>query len=79
MGELSIEVMEGLKGDEKIVTGPFKALRTLKPGDPVRKEKEPPKGTAGRRRGDRGPDDGPRRAHPRSRSTRSAPTRCAAS
>jgi HlyD family secretion protein len=47
MGELSIEVKEGLKGDEKVVSGPFKVLRTLKPGDPVVKEKEQPKGTAG--------------------------------
>ena len=46
MGELSIEVKEGLKGDEKVVSGPFKVLRTLKPGDLVVKEKEPPEGTA---------------------------------
>lgn len=32
MGELTVEVVSGLKGGETIVTGPFKALRTLKPG-----------------------------------------------
>ena len=47
MGELSIEVKSGLKGDEKLVSGPFKVLRTLKPGDLVVKEKEPPKDAAG--------------------------------
>jgi HlyD family secretion protein len=46
MGELSIEVKSGLKGDEKLVSGPFKVLRTLKPGDLVVKEKEPPKDAA---------------------------------
>ena len=39
LGELSMEVTSGLKGGETIVTGPFKALRTLKPGDPVKLEK----------------------------------------
>jgi HlyD family secretion protein len=34
-GELSIEVVSGLHGGETLVTGPFKALRTLKPDDPV--------------------------------------------
>jgi HlyD family secretion protein len=38
LGELSVEVVEGLKGGETLVTGPFKALRTLKPGDPVKLE-----------------------------------------
>ncbi len=38
-GELSIEVLKGLEGGETIVTGPFRALRTLKPGDPVRPER----------------------------------------
>lgn len=40
LGELSLEVASGLKGGETIVTGPFKALRALKPGDPVRVEKK---------------------------------------
>jgi HlyD family secretion protein len=38
LGELSVEVTDGLKGGETLVTGPFKALRTLKPGDPVKRE-----------------------------------------
>ncbi len=46
-GELSIEVLSGLKGGETLVTGPFKALRTLKPDDPVRLAK--PKDGEGRR------------------------------
>jgi len=41
LGELSVEVTEGLTGGETLVTGPFKALRSLKPGDPV--EREPAK------------------------------------
>jgi HlyD family secretion protein len=39
LGELSMEVSSGLKGGETIIIGPFKALRTLKPGDPVKLEK----------------------------------------
>jgi HlyD family secretion protein len=39
LGELSVEVLSGLKGGETLITGPFKALRTLKPGDPVALEK----------------------------------------
>ncbi|MEW6367636.1 MAG: efflux RND transporter periplasmic adaptor subunit [Acidobacteriota bacterium] len=39
LGELSIEVLSGLKGGETIVTGPFRALRELKPDDAVRAEK----------------------------------------
>ena len=39
LGELSIEVVSGLRGGETIITGPFKSLRTLKPGDPVKLEK----------------------------------------
>ncbi len=38
LGELSVEVVEGLKGGETLITGPFKALRTLKPGDAVKLE-----------------------------------------
>lgn len=44
MGELSLEVLDGLKGGETIVTGPFHALRTLKPGDPIRPEKAEERG-----------------------------------
>lgn len=49
MGELTVEVVSGLKGGETIVTGPFKALRTLKPGDALKraekkKDEEKPQG-----------------------------------
>lgn len=47
VGELAVEAVEGLKGGETIATGPFRALRTLKPGDPVTEEKGPPGGSAG--------------------------------
>jgi HlyD family secretion protein len=49
LGELSVEVLEGLSGGETIVTGPFRALRSLKPGDPVRVEaaREPARGQEG--------------------------------
>jgi len=40
MGELSVEVTEGLKEGDVIITGPFRSLRTLKPGDKVREEKK---------------------------------------
>jgi HlyD family secretion protein len=39
LGEMSLEVTEGLKGGESIVTGPFRALRSLNPGDAVVEEK----------------------------------------
>ena len=39
LGELSIEVVSGLRGGETIITGPFKSLRSLKPGDRVKLEK----------------------------------------
>ena len=39
LGELSLEVLEGLKGGESLITGPFKALREIKPGDLVKVEK----------------------------------------
>src|SRR4029079_16529137 len=39
LGELSMEVVSGLRGGETIITGPFKSLRTLKPGDRVKLEK----------------------------------------
>jgi HlyD family secretion protein len=35
MGDLSIEVRGGLAGGETLITGPFRALRTLRPGDAV--------------------------------------------
>jgi HlyD family secretion protein len=39
LGELDMEVLEGLKGGESLITGPFKALRGMKPGDSVKLEK----------------------------------------
>jgi len=39
-GELSIEVKNGLDAGQQVVTGPFKALRTIKDGDKVMIEKE---------------------------------------
>ncbi|HET9795926.1 MAG TPA: efflux RND transporter periplasmic adaptor subunit [Thermoanaerobaculia bacterium] len=39
-GELSVEVKNGLDAGQQIVTGPFKALRTIKDGDKVMIEKE---------------------------------------
>lgn len=42
VGDLSIEVLSGLRGGEKVVSGPFKALRTLNPGDRVALEKPKP-------------------------------------
>jgi HlyD family secretion protein len=38
LGELSLEVVSGLKGGETLITGPFKALRALKPGEAVKVE-----------------------------------------
>ena len=40
LGDLNIEVTEGLKGSETVITGPFKALREMKEGELVRKEKK---------------------------------------
>ena len=46
LGELSVEVKEGLEGGETLVTGPFRALRSLKPGDAAEAEKKPGRGPA---------------------------------
>jgi HlyD family secretion protein len=43
LGELSLEIKDGLVGGETIVTGPFRALRSLKAGDSVKAE-EPGRG-----------------------------------
>ncbi len=40
LGELSLEVLSGLSGGETVITGPFKALRSLKPDDPVKLEEK---------------------------------------
>lgn len=49
IGELSVEVTEGLKGGETLISGPFRALRTLNPDDPVKPEpkKPEPRGPGG--------------------------------
>jgi HlyD family secretion protein len=39
-GELAVEIKSGLTSGEDVVTGPFKALRTIKDGDKVIVEKE---------------------------------------
>jgi HlyD family secretion protein len=39
LGELAIEVTEGLKEGDVIISGPFRELRSLKPGDTVREAK----------------------------------------
>jgi HlyD family secretion protein len=43
IGDLAIEVVDGLHGGETVINGPFKALRAINPGDPVKLE-EPKKG-----------------------------------
>jgi HlyD family secretion protein len=42
LGELNLEVVSGLAGGETVISGPFRALRSIKPGDPVKLE-EPKK------------------------------------
>jgi HlyD family secretion protein len=48
LGELNVEVTEGLKEGDTLISGPFRELRTLKPGDLVREQKPeesgPPRG-----------------------------------
>jgi HlyD family secretion protein len=48
LGELSVEVLDGIKEGETLITGPFRELRELKPGDLVREQKPeeagPPRG-----------------------------------
>jgi HlyD family secretion protein len=39
LGELSVEVTQGLSGGETLISGPFRELRSLKPGDAVREAK----------------------------------------
>jgi len=36
--ELWVEVKDGLKAGEEVVTGPYKELRKLKDGDPARRQ-----------------------------------------
>ncbi|HET6331471.1 MAG TPA: efflux RND transporter periplasmic adaptor subunit [Holophagaceae bacterium] len=47
MGDLDVEVAEGLKGGEQIVQGPYRALRELKDGAEVHIQKDAPKGPDG--------------------------------
>jgi HlyD family secretion protein len=44
MGDLAVEVRGGLQGGETLVIGPFRALRTLHPGDAVSEQKAPKPG-----------------------------------
>jgi HlyD family secretion protein len=39
MGDLSVEVLSGLKGGETLITGPNRALREMKEGEAVRADK----------------------------------------
>jgi HlyD family secretion protein len=43
MGEADIEVLDGLKEGEEIVSGSYRALRTLRNEARVKPEKQPPK------------------------------------
>jgi HlyD family secretion protein len=40
MGEMTLEVTKGLAGGETIISGPFRALRTMKPGEAVKVEEK---------------------------------------
>jgi HlyD family secretion protein len=44
LGELDVEVLEGLDGGETLITGPFQALRNLEPGDAVKEQEKPDEG-----------------------------------
>jgi HlyD family secretion protein len=46
-GELRVEISKGLADGEQIITGPFKALRSIKEGEHVVVEKEKKEGPAG--------------------------------
>jgi HlyD family secretion protein len=39
VGESYFSIVEGVGVDEKVVTGPFRAIRDLRDGDPVKIEK----------------------------------------
>ena len=67
LGELSLEVTDGLKGGETLITGPFKSLRTLKPGDAVKKEEKKKERRRPGRRPGADADDDARRSAPRGR------------
>ena len=42
-GVTDIEVLSGLQAGDQIVTGSYKALRTLKPNAPIKVDNSPPK------------------------------------
>ena len=44
LGELDVEILDGLEGGETLITGPFRALRALKDGDAVTEEEKPEDG-----------------------------------
>ena len=44
LGELDIEILDGLEGGETLITGPFRALRSLEAGDAVTEEEKPDDG-----------------------------------
>lgn len=56
--ETRVEVLAGLKVGQKVVTGPYRSLRDLKDGDPVRIVTPAPAGSAGGDGGDGGGDSG---------------------
>jgi HlyD family secretion protein len=39
LGDLNVEILDGLKGGETVITGPFRILRDLKGGEQVREDK----------------------------------------
>jgi HlyD family secretion protein len=39
LGDLNVEVLDGLKGGERVITGPFRILRDLKGGEQVHEDK----------------------------------------
>lgn len=53
LGELAVEVVEGVKEGDTLVSGPFKELRELKQGDAVREQKQqgPPGAGSGSSKG----------------------------
>jgi HlyD family secretion protein len=43
-GESDIQITSGLSADAEVITGPSRVLKTLKEGDPVKKQTKPPGG-----------------------------------
>jgi HlyD family secretion protein len=42
MGEMDVEIIEGLKEGQEIITGPYSALRELKDGQLIKRQKSSP-------------------------------------